>query len=263
MPAGRSPPLPIRFEIHAADEWQAVEFISDLHLGEGLPETFDRWARYLRSTDADAVLILGDLFEVWIGDDACVAGSFEATVTEELSKAAARRTVGFMAGNRDFLVGHAWLQRCGLLALPDPTVLQAWGRSVLLTHGDALCLGDVPYQAFRTEVRRQEWQTRFLARPLDERARLARSMRDASEVQKQQRGAGGYADVDTASALDWLTATGCDALVHGHTHRPGTNELTPGHRRHVLSDWDFDAAEPHGQVLRLTRAGFARIDLRP
>lgn len=263
MPAVGMPPLPSRFELRAADDWQAIEFVSDLHLSGNLPATFDRWARYLRSTDADAVLILGDLFEVWVGDDACTAGSFEAAVSEALAAAASRCSVGFMAGNRDFLVGQGWLQRCGLLALPDPTVLHAWGRALLLTHGDALCIDDVPYQAFRAEVRSEDWRRRFLARPLDERSRLARGMRDASEMQKRQRAAEDYADVDALAASGWLAASGCDEMVHGHTHRPGIHTLPSGRRRLVLSDWDFDAAVPRGQVLRLTRGGFARIDLQP
>lgn len=263
MPAVRTPPLTLGPPVHAAAHWQAIEFVSDLHLCDKQPATFDRWGQYMRSTDADAVFILGDLFEVWIGDDACVPGSFASAAAQVLSEAATRRTVGFMAGNRDFLVGPAWLQRCGLLALPDPMVLQAWDRNVLLSHGDALCLDDLAYQDFRAEVRCADWQERFLARPLEERARLARGMRDASEVAKRQRAAEDYADVVPAAALDWLEASGCQDLVHGHTHRPGTHELATGHRRHVLSDWDFDTSPVRGQVLRLTRAGFARIDLRP
>lgn len=263
MPAGATPPLTLGRPMRAAEQWKAIDFVSDLHLCASQPATFDRWTRYLNSTDADAVLILGDLFEVWIGDDACVPGSFESAAALVLREAAARRTVGFMAGNRDFLVRPAWLETLGLQSLPDPMVLHAWNRHVLLTHGDALCIDDLPYQAFRAEVRRADWQERFLARPIEERSRIARTMRDASESAKRHRAAEDYADVDAASALDWLAASGCDDLVHGHTHRPGTHHLPAGRCRHVLSDWEFDNSPARGQVLRLTRAGFVRIDLQP
>ncbi len=263
MTAQRIPPLPTCFELATEPDWQSVEFISDLHLSPELPATFQRWVRYLRESRADAVLILGDLFEVWIGDDACVAGSFVEQASEVLAEAASQRTVGFMVGNRDFLVGHDWLRRCGLLALPDPTVLDAWGQRVLLSHGDALCLDDTAYQAFRHQVRGPAWRTAFLARPLAEREQVARSMRDASEAGKRARGAASYADVDAAAAVAWMHATASHSLVHGHTHRPGSEALAPGYLRHVLSDWDLDAPEGRAQVLRLTRDGFARLDLSP
>jgi UDP-2,3-diacylglucosamine hydrolase len=164
-----------------------------------------------------------------------------------------------MAGNRDFLVGAALLRDCGISALSDPTVLDAWGQRVLLTHGDALCLDDRPYQEFRAEVRSEAWRRAFLDRPLAQRAQIARGMRDASDGHKRSQVV--WADVDPAAAVAWMHAAGARDMVHGHTHRPGSELIAPGFTRHVLSDWDCDAQPQRAQVLRLTRDGFTRIDL--
>ena len=254
------PPL---HEIDAPDDWQTIEFISDLHLSEQQPRTVAAWTDYLARSSADAIYILGDLFEVWIGDDARRDGRFEHRAAQTLAAAARRRTIGFMAGNRDFLLGADMLAYCGVVRLPDPTLLSAWGRRVLLTHGDELCLGDKPYQAFRRQVRSAAWRSDFLRQPLATREQLARQMRDASEAGKRQRPATEWSDVDATAALAWLRAAGSQELVHGHTHRPGSEILAPGFTRHVLSDWDCDAAPVRAQVLRLTRRGFTRQDLVP
>ena len=256
----RPPPrLQQLYELQAEVGWRSIDFISDLHLSEHTPRTFDVWAGYLRATPADALFILGDLFEVWVGDDARLPGSFASSAAEVLSDAASRRSVGFMAGNRDFLVGASMLRDCGLMALPDPTVLDAWGQRVLLTHGDVLCLDDTDYLEFRAQVRTSAWREAFLARPLAERQWLARTMRDASAA--AQRAKAQWVDVDTAAAVAWMHAAGSRDMVHGHTHRPASEVLAPGYSRHVLSDWDCDAEPQRAQVLRLTRDGFARIPL--
>jgi UDP-2,3-diacylglucosamine hydrolase len=253
------PPLATLYELDADPAWRSIEFVSDLHLAEGTPRTIDAFERYLAGTGADLVCVLGDLFEVWIGDDARLPGTMAARVCDALSHAAAVRRVAFMAGNRDFLVGAAMLGDCGLHALPDPTVLDAWGQRVLLSHGDRLCLADEAYQAFRARVRSDEWRRGFLAKPLAEREQLARRMRDASEANKKTTAL--WADVDAAAAVAWMHLAGARDLVHGHTHRPSRDTLAPGFTRHVLSDWDVDTAAPRAQVLRLTRDGFARHDL--
>jgi UDP-2,3-diacylglucosamine hydrolase len=258
-------PLANVYECRAERAWQRIEFISDLHLSEATPATFEAWALYLRTTPADAVFILGDLFEVWVGDDARKPGSFAQQAADVLQEAASLRPVSFMAGNRDFLVGATMLRDCGVVALPDPTLLDAWGHRVLLTHGDELCLSDTAYQRFRIEVRSDAWRQAFLARPLGEREHVARSMRDASEAAKRARFGSqpmaAWADVDAAAAVSWLHAAGSHMLIHGHTHRPGSDVLAPGYTRHVLSDWDVDAAPQRAQVLRLTRDGITRVDL--
>jgi UDP-2,3-diacylglucosamine hydrolase len=253
-----SAPLPAPFVLDAPTDWRAIDFISDLHLSPALPRTFESWARYLRETPADAVFMLGDLFEVWVGDDARDL-PFERRCVEVLADAAHRRRIGFMAGNRDFLVGAEMLRASGLVGLPDPTLLSAWGRRALLTHGDALCLADTDYQAFRRLVRSEDWQREFRARPLAGRQQLAAEMRRQSESRRRFDGRDD-ADIDAAAALGWLRAADAAVLVHGHTHRPGSELLAPGIERHVLSDWDLDdAARPRADLLRLTRDGWQRL----
>jgi UDP-2,3-diacylglucosamine hydrolase len=263
MESTAPPALPALHEIDAPAAWQRIEFISDLHLSEQQPRTVAAWADYLAHSDADAIYILGDLFEVWVGDDARLPGRFEQRAADVLASAASRRSICFMVGNRDFLVGAAMLEFCGVTALPDPTLLSAWGQRVLLTHGDALCLSDVAYQAYRRHVRSAEWCQEVLRQPLAAREQLARQMRDASDRGKRQRPVAEWSDVDAPTAVAWLRAAGSHAMVHGHTHRPGSEALVPGFTRHVLSDWDCDTSPARAQVLRLTRDGFTRHDLVP
>ncbi len=253
--------LPTFWEVAAAADWTSIEFISDLHLDESTPKTFDAFASYLKNTTADAVFILGDLFEVWVGDDSRHEG-FEARCADLLSDAASRMTLGFMAGNRDFLVGADMLKACGLMALSDPTVMIAFGQRVLLTHGDALCLSDVDYQRFRAQVRNPAWRAEFLSRPLTERRKAARHIREESERRKREQVVGQYFDADTATAVRWMHEAGTPLLIHGHTHMPGSDELAPGFERQVLSDWDVDhASPPRAQALRWDQDGLARLSL--
>ncbi|QNP59439.1 UDP-2,3-diacylglucosamine diphosphatase [Paenacidovorax monticola] len=257
-----TPAVPRCEELAAPSDWRTVDFISDLHLHPSEGETFAAWRRYLAATPADAVFMLGDLFEVWVGDDAAQEpGSFEAQCGAVLREAAQQRALFFLHGNRDFLVGPAFLRACGVTGLFDPTVLQFAGRRWLLSHGDALCLDDVEYQRFRTVARSSAWQQQFLAQPLPERRAQARGIREQSEARK--RSGVVYADVDGPAAIAWLQATQAHALVHGHTHRPADHLLAPDLARHVLSDWDLAATPPRADVLRLTTAGLERIALAP
>ena len=256
MAAGMLPSLPTFWEMRAPEAWSCIDILSDLHLAEDTPRTFEAWAGHLRHTSANAVFILGDLFEVWVGDDARHAG-FEARCAEVLADAAASRTIAFMAGNRDFLVGGDMLRDCGVMALADPSVVVAFGERLMLSHGDALCLSDTAYQEFRRQVRSTAWQADFLARPLAERRAMARQIRAQSEARKLGQGAEDWSDVDAATAVRWMHEAGTPTLVHGHTHRPGSEPMAPGLVRHVLSDWDLD----HGQraeVLRWRRSGLTR-----
>jgi UDP-2,3-diacylglucosamine hydrolase len=174
-----------------------------------------------------------------------------------LAHAASHLQIFLMVGNRDFLISTQMLRDCGTMGLPDPTVLVAWGQRILLSHGDELCLDDLPYQAFRKEVRSASWQSAFAAKPLAERLQVAAQIRSASRGRSQFDGSAS-ADVDAGQAVRWLHASGAAELVHGHTHRPGSNALAPGFKRHVLSDWDLDKAQ-RAEVLRLTRDGFERL----
>ena len=275
--------VPIIAELHAPVTWGTVDFISDLHLQASERTTWHAWCRYLRSTPADALFILGDLFEVWIGDDAVEVGSFDASCRDALWSASRRMPIYFMHGNRDFLLGKVFLGQTGMAALRDPTVL-VWGsQRLLLSHGDALCAGDVDYLRFRDQVRDSAWQQAFLARPVKERRAFARNVRGESEARKTAGDA--YADVDAAQARAWLQAANANILVHGHTHRPAVHMLQAPHpsgnfgattgasghdqeiaglQRIVLSDWDADASPPRLEVLRFTLDGaWQRLSLPP
>ena len=241
--------------------WRAIDFLSDLHLSAQTPRTFEALARHLAHTPADAVFILGDLFEAWVGDDARHEG-FEADCAAMLREATTRRPVAFMHGNRDFLVGADFLEACGLCLLADPTLLVAFGQRLLLSHGDLLCTGDVDYQRYRSQVRTPEWQAAFLARPLAERRRVALQMREQSRQHQAQQAAAmnDFFDVDADSAANWLQAAGASILLHGHTHRPADHAVAPGLIRHVLSDWDLDTpGAARGDVLRWCAEGLSRV----
>lgn len=247
---------PTASEIEASSHWVSIDFLSDLHLSLDLPRTFDAWVEHMDHTDADAVFLLGDLVEAWVGDDSRFDG-FDARFADALRSAASRRPTYFMVGNRDFLVGPEMLNACGVKPLADPTVLTAFGQRVLLVHGDELCLEDAAYQRVRQQVRNPIWQSQVLAQPLAARRAAARELRQ----QSRQAGmaSGEWADIDVPTAVHWLRQTNTQTLLHGHTHRPATQTLAPGFTRHVLSDWDLDQpSAPRAEVLRWTAAGFER-----
>ena len=250
--------LPSFAQLQAPPSWHTVDFISDLHLQAEEAATFEAWRRYMRETPADAVFILGDLFEVWAGDDAAAAPGFAADCAAVLNASAARIDVFFMAGNRDFLVGPGFLRDCGVEGLSDPTVLDFVGRRWLLTHGDALCTDDTEYMQFREQVRNHQWQHEFLCKPLAERQAIARGMRERSEARK--RSGISYPDVEVGYARAWLKAADAQVMIHGHTHRPADHVLGDG-QRVVLSDWDAAGDPQRLQALRLTGDGLKRIAL--
>lgn len=266
------PAAPARWgELDALAHWRAIDFISDLHLQAGEPATAQAFRRYLQGCQADALLILGDLFEVWIGDDLLDASpaeratepeyDFLAGICADLRAFSARRALYVMHGNRDFLLGARFAAASGATLLDDPTLLRWGGQRVLLSHGDAWCLGDRDYLEFRAQVRSPGWQAAFLQRPLAERAALARNLRAQSEARKQDPSQD-WADVDAATARDWLQASGAATLVHGHTHQPASHELGDGLQRLVLSDWDVNASPARAEALRLAApGGWQRIAL--
>lgn len=256
---GAGLPMPRLVEFEAPARWQAIDFVSDLHLDAQHPATFAAFASHLRHTTADAVFVLGDLFEAWVGDDARGSG-LGRRVLEAFQEASCRLGLALMVGNRDFLIGQALLREAGMIGLADPTVLLAHGRRLLLSHGDALCLEDSAYQHFRAQVRTEAWRDAFLAQPLDTRLHQAAQMRAASRARQAAGQPETWADVDPDAARQWLQATGADTLIHGHTHRPGEHALGPRQRRVVLSDWDCDGPGPaRAEVLRLDARGLHRL----
>ena len=243
-------------------DWQCIDFISDLHLSEATPQTWGGLANYLQTTPAQAIYVLGDLFEVWVGDDARHEG-FEARSLALLASVSKTRHLAFMVGNRDFLVGEDFLRDSGMQLLADPCLLVAHGQRILLSHGDEWCLADKPYQAFRQQVRDPLWRAATLARPLQERRALARQIRDGSEANKRMQPVADWIDLDHEAMLKLVQQSQAQHFIHGHTHRPATSALGTATTRHVLSDWDLDdLTHPRAQVLRLEQGQLTRHTLR-
>lgn len=242
----------------APAHWEHIDLLSDLHLGPDTPATLARLARHLAETPAQAVMLLGDVFEVWVGDDVRHE-PFEASVVALLRQASERLDLFFMPGNRDFLVGGNLLADAGMGALPDPSVLEAFGQRWLLVHGDAQCLDDTAYQAFRRQVRSPAWQAQLLAQPLAARQALARQMREGSKAAQARQLMATDLDAEACRAL--LREAGAATMIHGHTHRPAEHDLGDGLRRVVLSDWDLDVQPPRGDLIRLSAAGLQRLPL--
>ena len=248
--------------IKAPENWRTVDFISDLHLQESEPKTFALWQSYMFESTADAVFILGDLFEVWVGDDATSQSQFLMQCQAVLKKASSKRYVAFMRGNRDFLVGPDFLNACHVQDLKDPTLLHFGQQTWLLCHGDEGCLDDTQYQTFRRMVRTSEWQSNFLSKPLSERQAIAKHMRQESEANKKDPHAV-YADVDEAWAFKQLEGSQSQCMVHGHTHKPADHSVGQSGQlvRRVLSDWDVNQ-HPRAEVLRWHASGqVERINL--
>lgn len=256
--------------IHASAQWQAIGIVSDLHLQAAAPTTAAAWHAFLNQASPenglDALFILGDLFEVWIGDDALDATSdtspetpFWQTCVTALASASKRLPIYLALGNRDFLMGEHFFDAAGVYALPTHTVLDWGAHRYLLAHGDSWCIGDTAYQAFRTESRTADWQNAFLSQPVDTRLRLAAQMR--AQSQAHQAAQTTWYDVDPVAVADDATLVGATDVIHGHTHRPDDHALLEGGRRIVLSDWDADAIPPRLELLRVDAAGHTRLSL--
>ena len=216
-------------------------FISDLHLDLSRPAMIKQFEEFVRNeaAEADALYILGDLFEAWIGDDA------ESEIGQRFADAMqpmrdANRPAFFMHGNRDFLLGEDFARKSGLTLLPDPSVIDLYGTPTLLMHGDSLCTDDAQYQAFRTLSRSPEWQPQFLSRSVEEREAFANQARQESQRHTGSESNAAIMDVNQDSVIESMRKTKISRLIHGHTHRPATHELQldgePAERI-VLGDW--------------------------
>lgn len=216
-------------------------FISDLHLASERPAANEALFAFLEreANDADALYILGDLFEFWIGDDD-LADPLNAIVAGFLSNTVRQGTPVFlMHGNRDFLMAEAFCAASGAQLLADPTVVELSGVRTLLMHGDTLCTDDAAYQAWRRLCRSDAWQTDFLAEPLEARRAQMLVLRAKSEADKRAKPAT-IMDVSDAAVRETLRVHDCTRLIHGHTHRPGHHVLEVDGRaceRWVLPDW--------------------------
>ena len=231
----------------------AALFISDLHIDASRPAITDQFLGFLaaEAVRADALYILGDLFESWVGDDA--ADSSQAAAIEGIHALTSRGVPCFvMHGNRDFLLSEQFCRMSGARLLPDPLIVTLYGEPVLVMHGDALCTDDRAYQRLRATVREPAWQRRFLALPIASRRALAGAARAGSQA---HTAAVEYAitDVNAGSVAAALRGAGTATLLHGHTHRPAIHALQVDGRpctRIVLGDW-YD----QGSLLRWDRNG--------
>lgn len=211
-------------------------FISDLHLHAERTAMTDIFLAFLKNQapQADALYILGDFFELWIGDDA--PSAYADRIIDALHSLSEQIPVYFMHGNRDFLIGPDFLKRSGCTLLSDPYCLELYGESILLTHGDLLCTTDHSYQRYRRIMRHPFIQMLLLHLPLKLRKKLSGETRKIS----QQKQTVQY-DAVKETILAWFQQYHVSTLIHGHTHRPCIEELTQEgkhYRRIVLSDWD-------------------------
>lgn len=234
----------------------AILFISDLHLEDSRPEMTAQLLALLQgeAREAEALYILGDLFEFWIGDD--VLSPTAERVADGLKTLSGTGVpCYFMHGNRDFLIGPDYAERAGLQLLPETVELDLYGDPTLLLHGDTLCTDDVAYQAFRQQVRNPAWQQAFLQQSVEERFAIARQARDASK-QHTSSASMEIMDVNQQAVNDAYSTHGLRHMIHGHTHRPNFHEhtLDDGENayRIVLADWyrsgSFLRVSPKGAV---------------
>jgi len=215
-------------------------FVSDVHLDASAPEATEQFIDFLRTQAAgtEALYILGDLFEVWIGDDDPDAE--KGRVIDALHQLTSSGVAGFVIhGNRDFLLGRRFCDRTGFRLLPDPVVMELDGERVLVTHGDALCTDDHAYQELRSTVRTAEWQRRFLALPFEVRNRFANKAREGSKAHTA-RMMPSIQDVNSMAVELAYRTTRVQRIIHGHTHRPGIHDTTvdgASVQRIVLGAW--------------------------
>jgi UDP-2,3-diacylglucosamine hydrolase len=227
--------------------------VSDLHLDPERPAVTALFLDFLatRGRRADALYILGDLFEAWIGDDD--DSELNQTVCRGLSRCAdAGSPVFVMRGNRDFLLGKRFAQQAHCTLLDDPACIDLYGVPTLLMHGDLLCTDDAEYQEFRRMAHSASWQQELLSKTLKERRAIAVEMRRISR-EKTGGKPESIMDVNPGAVIDSMTAHGVTRLIHGHTHRPAVHDLAIGGvpaQRIVLGDW-----YEQGSVLECTPAG--------
>jgi len=217
-------------------------FISDLHLCDSRPNITQAFIAFLQNTaiKAEALYILGDLFEYWPGDDAIETGLHRTTI-DALKKLSVQGVDTFlMHGNRDFLLSDGFAKAANITLLADPTLLHLYGKPVLLSHGDELCTDDIAYQQFRQQVRSITWKNQFLSQPLNSRIAYIEDLRIKSAQEKSQKSMS-IMDVNADAVAALLRENAYPPLfIHGHTHRPYQHFIqVDGHEcvRWVLGDW--------------------------
>ncbi|MDH5546024.1 MAG: UDP-2,3-diacylglucosamine diphosphatase [Gammaproteobacteria bacterium] len=217
----------------------ATYIIADLHLSVDTPERVSAFVKFLSdiADDAEALYILGDFFEVWLGDDAIPPQI--SPLLGQIKNLSACIPVYFQAGNRDFLVGERFLDMIGAKALSETEVIMLYGKEVLLLHGDLLCTDDLDYMAFRQQVRNPQWIAEFLQREIAERIAMATQARAQSRMQNAEKSTE-IMDANTTTVLSYLKQSGVQRMIHGHTHRPAIHEFKLDEglgMRAVVGDW--------------------------
>jgi len=256
-------------------QYSSALLISDLHLTPSMPLTAQRFFDFCEkdAPKVEAVLILGDLFEYWVGDDAALQSPFQQEVKNALATLSTKVKTFYLHGNRDFLVGKHFLSKTGMTLIPDPSKINIAGSEYILCHGDSLCTADISYQIFRSWVRKPWIQKLFLRMPLNWRRSIADHLRSNSSVQYQRSM---QSSVEGAQAKTDVTLNACAAvlrdqtgsqLIHGHTHRPKYHQehlQDLEWQRWVLSDWDLDHPEsgrPRASALLINQDGVRYTDL--
>jgi len=256
-------------------EFDNALIISDVHLTPAYPHTANRFIEFCQkeARDIQALFIIGDLFEFWVGDDAHLNSPFHQQIAQEIALIIRSGVpVYFIAGNRDFMLGDQFTQIAGWKVLPDPTRVRIGHQEWLLSHGDLLCTADPTYQLFRRFTRIHLIQKMFLQIPISYRKKLGESLRRRSTIKYQMRQSfdpimatmKGNVTLEACSQL--TNRYQCDQLIHGHTHLPGYHlEKWGNHawKRWVLSDWDLDHPEmlPRASALRIDLKGIQAINL--
>ena len=225
-------------------------FISDIHLSENNPHLTNAFKTFLNESKESCthLFILGDLFEIWIGDDD------DSSFNQEIKKILTDFTSNgpktfFMHGNRDFLVGEAFGKETGITILPDPYTLEINNQKVILSHGDFLCTDDKDYIDFRNQVRDKDWQSNFLKKTISERKQIAVTLRTDSK-EATLRKSDEITDVNNQSVEDFINEHQADLFIHGHTHRPNIHDIGSS-KRIVLGDWG-----DYGWVLNIDNQDF-------
>jgi UDP-2,3-diacylglucosamine hydrolase len=256
-------------------QYASALFISDLHLTPSMPLTAQRFFDFCEkdAPKVEAVFILGDLFEYWVGDDAALHSPFQQEVKRALATLSTKVKTYYLHGNRDFLIGSRFLSKTCMTLMTDPSKIVIAGNEYVLCHGDSLCTADVGYQIFRSWVRKPWVKKLFLKLPLHWRRSIANHLRTNSSVQYQRtikstvEGALAKTDVTLAACAAVLRNQASNQLIHGHTHLPAHHHeslLDQVWQRWVLSDWDLDhpqGVKPRASALLINQSGVSYTDL--
>jgi UDP-2,3-diacylglucosamine hydrolase len=256
-------------------QYKSALLISDLHLTPSMPLTAQRFFDFCEkeAPKVEAVFILGDLFEYWVGDDAASSSPFQQEVRRVLANLSTKVKTYYMHGNRDFLLSTSYFKKTGMTLLADPACVEIAGNKYVLSHGDVLCTADEGYQVFRRWTRKTWVQRFFLRLPLGWRKSIANHLRSNSQIQYQNaartsaRSNNIKTNVTLAACAAMLRAQDSIRLIHGHTHLPDHHREQLGDQswqRWVLSDWDLDHPEsvmPKANALLINGHGALFIDL--